>query len=180
MHASLNLLLVDDDFEKYETHIAIGLVIRRLREEHLNMYYTLCQQKDTLDAVTNEHVDALLIDNDFGEGIKTLKKLQPYLAERGNPTSHKLPVAYVSAYDMAGLMNQHSRLSDPNSPSRAPRTLSASFLPEQSIEDELVHPSRFHELGITLIQKRGNNVAKDLPLPKLAEDIYQFVRPLYR
>jgi hypothetical protein len=193
MRNTLNLFLVDNDFEVYDTHMAIGLVIRRLRGEHLNMYYSISSQKDALEAVVQvgcAAVDAVVIDNDFGEGITSLKKLLPYIAE------HKLPVAYVSAYDMAGLLNQHQRLLDPHSPVHSPQSLAhpsrslvqpthssdktcSSHLVSQALEDELVSPYKFQELGITLIQKRGREVAKDHSLHKLADDIYAFVRPLY-
>lgn len=149
MARDLKLLVVDEDFDKYDTEPAIHDAFERLEKEQINWSYNLCcQQRDALQR-SKASYDALLIDNDFGRGIITLAEMLPL----------EKPTAYITAYDLSGLMMQHSDLIK-----RAGRGAA------------LVNPEEFRSLGVTLIRKKGKHVGKNVTQQDMNEQIYEFLK----
>jgi hypothetical protein len=101
-------------------------------------------------AFESNHYHAVLIDNDFGEGIITLAKLV-------NDFGAGVPIAYVSAYDIPGLIMQNEQLL-------------------QRSEEPFIHPRDFARLGITHVRKRGNNISKELCVEDLRKGLAEFLR----
>lgn len=140
------LLFVDEDADDYGLRSALDSSIERLNQEGFNWAYELCRQHSQAVQYPKDKFDALLIDNDFGQGLVTLTRLKPL----------EKPVAYVSAYDMNGLIMYHD-------------------LYMRRI-DICVNPQKFDKLGIRLIRKRGRNVGVDVSPEDTQKALCDFLR----
>jgi|APSaa5957512622_1039677.scaffolds.fasta_scaffold28018_3 hypothetical protein len=152
----LNLLVADNDYHSYDLPRAIGLTRDQLRDSEIELVHTVCDQRETISHLDHRKYDALLIDNDFGEGAQTLYRVRVIYSEG----REDLPIAYVSAYNKEGLIRQHHRI-----------------IPGISTTS-LVHPEEFERRNITLIQKKGRNVGKDVQLTNLAKNLHDFLLSL--
>ena len=142
MNNHRKLLVVDDDFGEYDTPEALTIAIGRLKSEALNWSYEVCKQSQAMEKWTSQRFNAVLIDNDFGDGVPTLSEA----------IKTKIPIGYVSAYDLEGL------------------SLQSQYVPEaRGIEFRVF-------LEVTLIQKGGHNIAKDVTKEMLEDRIYHFLK----
>jgi hypothetical protein len=92
----LKLLVVDDDLHSYPTPIALDGAIERLKGESVVWAYDSCRQAEATQILKEAGYRAVMIDNDFGDGVSTLAEV----------LKMNLPIAYISAYDMDGLRLQ--------------------------------------------------------------------------
>ena len=144
MMPNLRLLVVDDDFQRYDTPLALEKAIAQLSQEGTTWSCKLSAQHQVPSRLEEERYDAVLIDNDFGKGIGTLAEI----------LVHGIPVGYITAYDLDGLKRQYDHVE----------------------EARQIAPDLFADLNVTLIQKRGNNVGKDLTMQALEQQIYSFLK----
>ena len=138
------LLIIDDDFAKYDTPDALDCALEKLKKENINWSHHVCNQSNAVDLLTNARFDAILLDNDFGEGIRTLSQI----------LAKKIPIGYISAYDLGGLIMQYNNITRD------------------------VEPTDFEKIGITLIQKPGKNISRDIPIGSLRQEIYLFLKEI--
>src|SRR3989344_5630409 len=101
MSIELRLLAIDNDFQEYITPLALQLASERLKAEGIIWSSTNCRQSHVREFLSKGFYHALLLDNDFGEGTKTLIYVK---------NGRQIPLVYVSAYDLIGLKEQHSEI----------------------------------------------------------------------
>jgi hypothetical protein len=138
----INILVIDDDFEEYDTKSSLEAAIERLAQEGIECTYKNITQEQASSEPKSGFL-VYIVDNDFGDGMKTLSELVMLPGIK----------AYISAYDLVNLRLQYERQGK-----------------------EGIDPFDFDAIGITLLQKRGKNVAKDVTQESLTEQLYNFLK----
>lgn len=110
-------------------------------------------QTDSYGRFIKEIYDAVIIDNDFVEGMVTLSKML-------NVPDKKCNIAYISAYDLSGLSKQYER---------------KIFESKRLGKVKTINPLDLDSLGVRLIQKRGKNISKEVSLKDLEDRLYDFL-----
>jgi len=149
MEEPKKLLVIDNDFHACDTPLAINLAIDELRQEELRWAFYLQSQARGKEAIERGSYNALLIDNDSGEGMATLAGLV-------NGHGIGIPIGYVTAYDVRELVFQNIRLEQEGKP--------------------FVYVDDFQRFGVVHIRKSGNNVSKKLRLESLGKGLVNFLR----
>jgi len=103
MNEPYKLLVIDNDFHAYSTPNSLNLAIDLLRNEGKRWAYYLHLQTDGVKALEQNGYNAVLIDNDFGEGMNSLDKIIQTFVSR-------VPIAYISAYTPEALRIQAREL----------------------------------------------------------------------
>ena len=91
-------MVVDNDIDKYETIQALEIAIKCLENSGISWEYVTFIQENARNS--NEKYDAIIIDNDFGEGMITLSQ----------KIKTGIPIGYITAYDLEGLRLQYEKI----------------------------------------------------------------------
>ena len=124
------LLVIDNDFESYDTPNALNSAIEKLKKKKINWSYNIGRQGFYLSALKKDEYDALIVDNDFGEGLETA-----FLIRR---KYKKIPILYISVYDMEGLRMEYDYLAE------------RKMIGDRPILG-LVNPDIFKSVGVTYL-----------------------------
>lgn len=149
MEEPKRLLVIDDDFHAYDLPSALNQAMDELRRDGKRWTFYVHSQEKCPDVLERGHYHALLIDNDFGEGMVTLAGLV-------NGHGIGIPIAYITSQDIDGLLVQNSDLTR-----RARPTIS---------------PYEFKKYGVSHIRKKGKKFANEVTLEDLRIDLAEFLK----
>ena len=145
----IHVLLADDAFDFRDTKKALEYCVEKARQEQRELVCNALKQHKAREEPVDKYA-AFLVDNDYGFGIQTLA----HLIDQGVDGNR---IALVTPLDTRSMQIQY----------------------EARGYARQLHPDKLRELGITTIERKGDNRNKEITPEIMASSLHEFLKKFY-